>query len=414
MKKKGLIMIITVALAFVMLITLGGCNTLKLNKDYHLYTFEVEKGDFVKNINKITFEKKSYSIYDNTGKLADEGEYTMDSAAITFIPDKIGDAANRMAVAGIKYFYKDYIIDTAPAVANFYAERWTHTDFEDKEGLEGIYTLGGSRVLLNNGGLFVSYDGGNVLDSFTDKVGEYKLNKNKDFVEIEIYDTQKMCLLHFTYQNQYDQTVSALVDTFYSTKAPQITQVQDTMVEFYSQVFVSTSVGGDMANYELSLITFPGKNIITTGVTFETDDTSATISGNKLTYAGTGTVDVSYKYKNYSGGATVSIVKFAIKDALTEEDKTFDEGDELSFNNIFMLFADFDFAGDRVDLSVSFKDTNLVTVESDAMVAGGLVSFDKKGEVTAVLTARYVTYLATNNAPNVVTASKEIKLKIVE
>lgn len=410
MKKKQIVL--AMILIFIFLLALGGCNSIKINKNYHQYSFDVTKGTFVKSLSNINFGKKDYNIYDNNGQLVETGEHFREDFIITFVPDKIGDNNNRMLASTSRIVYKDYIID--PTLGLFSAERWTYGRYEDKKDLEGIYNASGQKILLKDGNIYESYDGSNTVESFTEKIGEYKLNKNKDFVEINMLDGVKMSLLHYTYKNALEQTVSALVDTFFTYKKPKFTVMQDSIVEMYTKFFENKSTAGGMSDYELELISFPNATKFHKGVTFELDgeNSQASIRDNILTFQGTGSVDIIYKYKNITDSVNVQILKFDIKENLTPEDKTFNVGDDFTFSQLFNMFVDYDYTS-NLTTSITLNSTTLAEVENRNEVPGGLVSFNGVGDVTLNFVGRYVTTLEDGTQKSLV-ITKSITLKIEE
>lgn len=258
MKKKSLAILIVIAL--VLIFVLAGCSGIKTNKDYYLYSFEFEKGTFVQNLAKISFDKDTYTSYDNTGTVDDIGEYLIEDSVISLVPDKIGDA-NRIARTANMYLYDTYIIDPT-----LISSRITLTQFGDREKIEGLYDAG---FYLKDGKIYDSYDGSNIIESYTEKVGEYKFNKNKDFINIEMDDGTKDCLLTFTYTDNLGQETRAFAPVFYSHKNPKVEAMKDAVVQMYTQVFENKSSDGSSANYELKLISFPDKNVFNNNVSFE-------------------------------------------------------------------------------------------------------------------------------------------------
>lgn len=380
MKKKQLT-IFVVLVMFVLLLALAGCNNIKLNKDYHLYSFAFEKGTMAESSARYSFSKKGYEQFSPLSRLLATGEYVKKDSSITLIPDKMGDA-NRMGATRRLILDGKYIVD--PAAANV-TERVEPTRFEKTDGLEGIYDIG---LCLKGGKIYTSIDGSDTPDSYTELVGEYAKNKRKkEFIEIMFYENsigmptgEKMVFLHFKFTNEFGEATSALANEFYATKLPKIRKVKDALLELETKTFKNEDAG----KYQLKLISYPDKKVLKKGVTFEmvdANDTGATISGSTLSMQGTGTVTIRCKYDNRVVEEDVSIVDFRLKADLPAGDRSYNVDDEKTFRTVINAIADY---SPGAILSIEPDSTALV------QIVNGELHFLATGRVTVTLVARYV------------------------
>ncbi len=393
MKKKQLA-ILVILVVFVLMLALAGCNNIKLNKDYHLYSFAFEKGTMAEGSARYSFTKKGYEQFSRFSALLATGEYVKKGSAITLIPDKIGDG-NRMVATRSLFLDGKYIID--PTAATIITERVEPIRFQKTDSLEGMYDMG---LYLKGGKIYTSTDNSDTPDSYTELVGEYAKNKRKkEFIEVMFYrdltDTpiqagEKMVLLHFKFTNEFGENTSALTSEFYATKLPRIKKVKSSLIELDTRIFKDNSAAnGGMGKYDLKLINFPDKKAFNKGVTFEIADdngTDATISGNTLRLQGTGTVTIRYKYNKIVAEEDVYIVGLSLKDGLTAGAKTYSVGDKETFATVINKLATYS-PGARLSIELP-SSTNLV------QIMDGKIHFLSDGTVTVRLVARYVDSLA--------------------
>lgn len=377
MKKKVLFTTLIIVFALIMVFVATGCNKVRTGKDYNLYTYEPLKGDFVMNTDKYVFDKNNYYAYDNTNTVANYGEYETENGVISLIPDKIG-TANRLAATTSILFYKEYLIDlTNPAIAL----RVGQTTYEDRSDLEGIYTLG---VKLNSGKVYESIDGSNTPSSFTERIGTYEINKDKDF--LTVYEDAGIVnsFLMFTYTDSFGYEVLGLTKNFYSHKKPDFKATSETMVEIKTTIFENKSTDGGTANYDLSLISYPNKKAVS-GVTYRImgANPQAAINGNSLSFTGTGSVRIEYSYSNFKGSAWIYIVDFKIKAGLPDAARTFNVGDIEDYDDIIAAVADY------VSYGFTFESIE-INNSTKAEAKNGSVEFKEAGTVEAILTIRNV------------------------
>ncbi len=338
MKKNIRFMVLVGVLLTFILIFATGCNyKLKTNTEYNLYTFEPLKGTFAKNISKYVFTKNTYSMYDNTNTLADYGEYQSDSDVISLIPDKIGDE-NRINATNSIILYKDYLIDLSYSNIVF---RSPETVYGERSSLEGIYE---DTIKLKDGKVYQSRDDSASPDSFTEQIGTYSLNKDKDFITLYVDEEGTMSFLIFSFTNRLGAEVKGLTPAFYTCKKIKFKEVSPNVVELQQTIFGSKSVNDGIANYELALIGYPNKNKITSGVTYSvlSSNPTATIENNQLKVAGTGAIEIEYTYKHFKDSVWVYIVDFSLIPDNPDSARTFYVGDTASYEDIISAVANYE------------------------------------------------------------------------
>lgn len=240
MKKRLFFILMVIVILLCSLLFTTSCNNVKKDKDYCLYTYEPVQGKFVKNNSKYIFEKENFYVYDNANTLINYGEYQVNNNVVSLIPDKIGNA-NRLAATTSIILYKEFLINlTRPTVAL----RTAPTAFEDRSDLEGIYSLG---FKLNNGNVYQSSDNSNTPSSFTEKIGRYQTNKDKDFLEIYEDGGFVQSFLIFSYTDRYGYEVKGLTQDFFCHKKIKFKKIDRTIVEFEKTIYENKSSGGGAA-----------------------------------------------------------------------------------------------------------------------------------------------------------------------
>ncbi|HHT83780.1 MAG: hypothetical protein ACOYEC_02345 [Christensenellales bacterium] len=373
--KKRLLVILSALLAILCaLLVLTACNTLKKGKDYNLYTFEPLMGKFVRNSSKIIFDKKQkYFIYDNSNILTNTGEYRDNNNYLTLIPDNVGDQ-NRMEAVESFYRYNSYIVHIPTS-----NQRKGETQFEDLSSLEGIYT---SNIKIKNDKIYKSCDGSNLPESFTEEIGTYAVKG--DFVIFYTESNQIRVYLQFTYVNSLGYTVRCLTDTFYSYKAPNFSSIDNAFVEMEKTIFYLEGDEEEEASYSLNLIAYPSKQRISEGVEYViTDiDSEAAVAGSVLTFKGTGRVNIKYRYGSFIDSASIYIVKFDLRDNLTEQQRTYQIGDRVSYQNMVSSKCQFN-SSPAYDTSIKINNSSLAEAKN------GYITFNESGTVNVTLVIRY-------------------------
>lgn len=372
MKKKLLLltlMLLILSLAF----AITACNEIKTSKDYYLYTYQPTQGTFIKNSGKITFDKDNYSIYNNSGQIIDVGEFSNNNGIASFIPDKIGDTANRITATTSMYVHDRFIIETAQVI-----NRVTDTQFEDKTDLDGRYS---NNIYLRGGIIYSSIDGSDVDESFVEKIGTYKINKNKDFVIFYNDNGTTTILLQFEYIDAFGNKVCGLANRFYSYKTPKIKDISVTSMELAKKIFIKS----DNNSYELSLLAYPNKNIITNDVIYKIAniDPNASINGSTLTYNGTGNVQIEYTYNSFKNIERVYIVDFTLKTTLTDTDRTFNVGSVVDYDDLISQICIY-------DNNWNTYESVIISNNEKAECSNSQINFKEKGTVQAELIVRHV------------------------
>lgn len=378
MKKKSFYTAIIAVLVLVMLFVTTGCNNIRTDKDYSFYTYEMTQGTFMKNTGKFVFNKNNYFVYDNTNTVVSYGEYEQDNSVISLIPDKIG-TANRLAATFSIVRYKEYLIDlTAPTVILRVGE----TTFEDRSDLEGIYS---ANIKLSKGKVFESADRSDTPTSYTEKVGTYEINKDKDFITFYRDGGTVSAFLIFTYTDTYGYEVKGLTQRFYSHKKVNFKQLDQTIVEYEKSFFQNKSTDGGTASYPLSLISYPSKERVSGDVSYRIVGTNpqASLNGSTLSFTGTGAVQIEYTYGTFKGTKWIYIIDFKLKTANPDSARTFNVGNTVNYRNIISAVADYTryaFTHESIEIKNSTK----------AEAKGGFVTFKEAGTVEAILTIRNV------------------------
>lgn len=374
--KKKILLVSAILIIFLLGVFAAGCNEVKTGEDYYRYTYDSTQGQFVQNNAKITFEKTDYYMYNNNGQVINVGTHTTNNNTISLIPDLIGNASQIAATTSM-FVSDEYIIDPTSVFS-----RVAETQFEDRAELEGIYD---NNLKLSDGKIFESIDGSNTDESFTDNIGDYKINKKKDFITFNLNNGTVFILLRFEYTDAFGYNVNGLATSFYSYKEPKTDDIAISDVELADKIFLNKSTGGGSANYNLSLLTYPKKEIVTEGITYSIVgvNNNASITGSELSYNGTGSVQIEYKYGNITGTEWVYIVDIDIITNITDAQRTYNVGDIEDFDDILSDLTIYDsywFTYESVEISD----------ETKAEISNGAVEFKAIGTVEATLRARYV------------------------
>lgn len=369
MRKKALIILIVLSI-LATITMLSGCNRVRTSKDYYLYTYQGVLGDFAKNTSKITFDRDNYTIFNNNGTVINVGEHSTNNGMVSFVPDKIGNVS-QIAATTCMYVYDQYLIETAQVIS-----RVSNLQFEDKSDLEGIYNAG---FKLSDEIIYESTDGSDSESSYTEKVGTY--DENRDFV-ICYYETGAVVvLLQLEYVDGFGNKVCGLAPRFYSYKDPSLKNIKVSGIELYDKIFVKSTSG----TYDLSLLVYPKKSVVTDDVTYKvlTNTVNASINGKTLTFNGTGNVQIEYSYDNYKNTELVYIVDTTVKAGIVDADRTYSVGDVEDYDDIISKVADYlsDWSTyEYVEIS------NTAKAESK----NGSVTFKEAGTVDVVLYVRYL------------------------
>lgn len=366
MKRKKIILLIILTMLAVML-TASGCNRIKTRKDYYLYTFQPVKGEFVRNSTKITFRKDNYTSFNNSGQVADLGEFKSGVDMVTFIPDKIGNA-NRMAAKYCMYVYKEYLIDTGQVFS-----RVSEEQFEDRDELEGVYDAG---FMLKDKVIYRSADNSGTEQSFTEKAGTYIINK--DFIICYRDDGTIVVLLQFVYKDALGYKVKALGARFFSYKSPNLKKIKLSDMELETKIYEKSLNN----TYNLSVIVYPKD--ISISVTYKVlNNAQATISGSTLTFAGSGALNIEYSYGEYTKTERIIIVDMNLSAGYTDADRTYKVGDIEDYDDV--ISAAYDYYSDW-----STYESIQILGNTKAESKNGSVEFNEAGLCEAKLVIRYV------------------------
>ncbi len=379
MKKYKKLTILIIISLFAILLAITGC-THRLKREYHYYSFESLKGNFVQYTSKFIFKKDSYFHYDETNTITNLGEYFLDNDTISLVPDKVGDT-NRIALTESIIFYKDYLIDL-DSIDTIY--RYSEQVYGERSQLEGQYTSSNNNTIyLDKKKIYISSDNSNIPQSFTTQIGTYVLNKNKDFLTFCIDGEATHGFLIFDYIDEYGKKVKGLTSSFYcSKKKIKFSTVQECIVEMQDTLFLNKAVDNNPAQYDLALTSYPNGESITEGVSFSIISPSdATIDGNTLKTSTAEALNIKYEYKHFKGTAWIYITDFHLKSNLTASQRTFHIGDEITFQDLFLQVAEFtkrQFSYETVQIKNSAK----------AEVENGKVTFLEVGTIETILTLR--------------------------
>jgi len=368
MKKK--LPIIMIFIILTMCLGIYGCNEVKTSKDYYLYTYQTVLGDFLKNTAKISFSGDEYTFSNNNGMVTNLGIHSEENGKVSFVPDKIGDNS-QIAATTYMIVYKEFLIEPA-----MISSRVGETIYEDRDELEGIYTGG---FKLSDGKIYESVDGSDTDESFTEMTGVYE--ENKDYIVFRLDDGTIQVLLTFIYEDGFGNKVASLVNRFYSYKTPNLKTLEQSFIELDKKVYAKS----DSNTYDLGLIVYPERDIVTEGVTFKViGNSGAAVTGRTLSFNGTGSVTIEYEYNGSKKTESIRVIDFALKSGLTDAQRTYSIGDVEAYSSVLFALTDYydDFAATYE--SVTITDTEKAECES------GFVTFKAAGTVAATLTVRYV------------------------